>query len=277
MSTYRNINRLLAVFTLVALILVTSACGKTTSETAPTQTPLEEVASISEPTEEPTDIPEATSTPEPTATREPQYKILFVGTSLTHWIAKLAGSANPPLVIQADSIVRSSAPLETMWENTKAREMIGEGDYDVVVLQDALPHTDVDTFHAYTRKFVVEIRETGAEPVLFMTWSRRGITLEEIAQAYRDIATELGVDVAPVGFAWQRAMEERPELDMYTSDKTHPSIHGSYLAVSVVYATVFGEVGLAYLPSENQRVTQEEAAFLQRIAWETVQEYQAQQ
>ena len=104
MSTYRNINRLLTVFTLAALILVTSA------------------------------IPGATSTPGPTATREPQYKILFVGNSLTYWnngldhhIAYLAGSANPPLVIQADSIVLPWAPLKRMWEYTDAREMIGEG------------------------------------------------------------------------------------------------------------------------------------------------------
>jgi hypothetical protein len=216
---------------------------------------------------------------------EPPDKILFVGNSLTYWngglehhIVQLAGSAHPPLVIQADSVVRSGAPLKTMWEYTEAREMIGEGRYDVVVLQDALPWTDVDTFHEYTRLFVEEIRDTGAEPVLFMTWSRVGLTVEEIAQAYGDIATELGVDVAPVGFAWQRAMEERSDLDMYDTDNTHPSIRGSYLAVSVIYAAVLGEspVGLAYLPSEDPGVTEDEAAFLQRIAWETVQEYQAQ-
>ena len=257
MSTYRSINRFFIVFTLVALILVTSACGKTTSETAPTKTPLEDVASISEPTETPTetptDIPETTNTPEPTATPEPQDRILFVGNSLTFWnngleyhIALLAGSANPPLVIQADSIVRAGAPLERMWENTEAREMIGEGDYDVVVLQDALPSADVDTFHAYTRKFVEEIRKTGAEPVLFMTWPRTRLTMEEIAQAYGDIAMELGVDVAPVGLAWQRAMEERPELDMYDIDRVHPSIHGSYLAVNVIFARSLERVRLVY-------------------------------
>lgn len=266
------------------VMLVFLLVGCVTSPATPI--PLPVTATLPEPTAAPTDIPEATSTPEPTATPEPQYKILFVGNSLTYWnkgldyhLVQLMSSANPPLVIQADSIVRLGAPLETMWENTEAREMIGAGDYDVVVLQDGLPGTDVDTFHAYTRRFVVEIRETGAEPVLFMTWPRSGITLEEIAQAYRDIATELGLDVAPVGIAWQRAMQERPELDMYASDKTHPSIHGTYLAVNVVYATVFGEspVGLNYLPSMHQGVTEEQAAFLQRIAWETVQEYQTQQ
>jgi hypothetical protein len=198
---------------------------------------------------------------------------------------QLAGSVNPPLVIQADSIVRSGAPLEIMWNNTEAREMIRAGEYDAVILQDALPHTDADTFHEYTRKFVTEIRGAGADPVLFMTWARQEITMEYIAQAFCDIAIELSVDVAPVGLAWQRAMEERPELDLYDRDDVHPSIHGTYLTVNVIYASVFGEspIGLEYWPVDegseytvSQGMTEDEADFLQRVAWETVQEYQAQ-
>jgi hypothetical protein len=219
-------------------------------------------------------------------TPSPQYKILFIGNSFTFWkkglayhTKQLAGSADPPLIIEADSVVRGGAPLETIWKWSKARESIGEGDFDVVVLQEDIPEINVESFYEYARKFVAEIKEAGAEPVLFMAWSyeRLGwITMEEIAQAHREIATELGVDVAPVGLAWQRALNERPDLDMYDSDREHPSIYGTYLAVNVVYATVFGKspIGLAYLPSERGGVTEEEAAFLQRIAWETVQEYQ---
>ena len=186
------------------------------------------------------------------------------------------------MVIEADTVLHMGAELEEIWEYSVAREKIDKGAYDVVVLQEDISLTDVDTFHEYARKFDAEIKETGAETVLFMAWSyeRLGwITMEEIAQAHRDIATELGVDVAPVGLAWQRAMEERPDLDMYGSDREHPSIYGTYLAINVVYATVFEKspIGLAYLPSEGGGMTEEEAAFLQRIAWETIQEYQAQQ
>ena len=113
--------------------------------------------------------------------------------------------------------------------------------------------------------------------------------IEQIAQAHRDIAAELGANVAPVSLAWQRAMEERPEVAVYSTDDVHPSLYGTYLAANVVYATVFGEspVGLAYVPPDTgfvvstgeviEGVTAEAAAFLQRIAWETVQEHQAKQ
>lgn len=134
------------------------------------------------------------------------------------------------------------------------------------------------TFPQYARNFVVEIKEAGAEPILLMAWpyERLGcITMDEIAQAHFDIALELGVDVAPVGLVWQRAMKERPKLDMYDLDAEHPCIYGTYLAVNVVYATAFGEnpVDLTYLPPEGyyflsngettRGVTNEEAAFLQ--------------
>ena len=211
---------------------------------------------------------------------------------------QLAASANPPLVTEADMTGGGDkSSLELVWTWSDAVEMIGTGDFDVVVWQEDLPLTDVDTFFEFARKFDTEIKKSGADTVLFMAWpdeevGRRQstpITIEEIAQAHRDLATELGVEVAPVGLAWQRAMEERPEVDLYNATRFHPSIYGTYLAANVVYATVLGKnpSGLTYLPPEGiytlsngetiSGITEEEAAFLQRIAWETVQEYQAQQ
>jgi hypothetical protein len=211
-------------------------------------------------------------------------KILFIGNSLTYWsfglertIEFLAGSGDPPLVIEADTIAGDGTSLELMWKTTKAREMISECQYDMVVLQEGLPLTNVDTFHEYVRMFVAEIRETGAEPVLFMEWSRHGMTTEEIAQAYEDIATELGVDIAPVGITWQRSMEERPELDMYDIDDIHPSTYEHYLAVNVIYATIFGRSPVGLTWDCYGALTGEEVTFLPNIAWEMIQEYQAQQ
>ncbi len=257
------------VFLLVALLLVT-ACA--TTQPAPTSTPLP-------PTAIPTAMP--TSTP---------VRILFIGNSITYvnlgldyYMEQLAGSAIPPLIIQTKSLTSSGWTLKTHWDFRITHDEINEGNYDVVVLQSYLQTSDVETFQEYARKFIAESKNAGAEPVLFMPGRdtiRELLTMDDVAQAHFDIATEQGVDVAPVGLAWKRAMEERPELDMYKKDKIHPSVYGHYLAASVVYATVFGEspVGLTYLPLEGFGIdmTEEEAAFLQRIAWETVQEYQAQ-
>jgi hypothetical protein len=144
-------------------------------------------------------------------------------------------------------------------------------------LQEDIPETTVADFREYARKFVEEIRKNHGRPVLFMAWAypkRNWISMAEIAQAHRDAAKELNVDVAPVGLAWEQASKQRPELNLFGPDHEHPSIYGTYLATCVIYATIYGQNpgGLAYFPAG---VTSDEAAFLQRIAWQTVQDYGA--
>ena len=125
--------------------------------------------------------------------------------------------------------------------------------------------------------FVDEVRKNKGRPVLFMAWAyqRLGwISMQRIAEAHRNLAKELNVDVAPVGLAWQQASKQRPDLDMYAADREHPSIYGMYLATCVVFATVYGKnpAGFNYVPSG---MSPQQAEFLQTIAWQTVQDYRA--
>jgi hypothetical protein len=211
-------------------------------------------------------------------------KILFVGNSFTYMhngveshVKKLAASAIPPKLIQADSKTKGGATLKIQYGRPVVHEIIREGDYDVVILQEDIPELtehSVEPFFEHARLFDKEIRNTGAKTMFFMTWPYERlnwITLEEIAAAHRNISMELNASVAPVGNAFHLAQAERPGLDMLVGDKEHESIHGTYLAASVIYASLFRESpqGLTYTPTG---VSIEEAAFLQRIAWKTVQE-----
>ena len=96
--------------------------------------------------------------------------------------------------------------------------------------------------------------------------------------AYFDIANELKATVAPVGMAWKKALAADPSLVLHQPDKSHPNPTGSYLAACVFYATLFDKspVGLpGELKKGNRvlvRVAPDEAAALQKIAWQTVQE-----
>jgi hypothetical protein len=71
----------------------------------------------------------------------------------------------------------------------------------------------------------------------------------------------------------ERALAERPELHLIGDDQIHATWEGAYLAAATVYATLFDRSpeGLPY----HFGVTPEDAAFLQRIAWETVTEWRA--
>jgi hypothetical protein len=229
---------------------------------------------------------------------------LFIGDSFTYvlrdFFPKLAASASPPIIIENKLICISSAPLSFHWGNRSTLEEIRTGKWDVVVLQEDVAGNwlGVDKFPEYARKFHEEIKKTGAETILYMTWPWGTLptpSIEQIAEVYNKTGADLGVKVAPVGLAWQRSLQERPELELLGNDRVHPSPYGVYLVLCVFYATLFerSPVGSTYRMADAPRLavpgfvfwympqgwqlTDEEAAFLQRVAWETVQEYQAKQ
>ena len=218
----------------------------------------------------------------PRVVSDPPRRVLFIGNSLTYsndgiytHLQEMMASGSPPVAIEADKAVVGGQYFKSLWEKfPEPRRAIARG-YDVVVLQEDLPETKVADFKEYAVKFVEDIRKTGARPVLLMAWAYRRlgwISMAEIAQAHREIGKDLGVDVAPVGLAWERVTRERPNLNLLAEDLEHPSIHGTYLATAVVYATVFrrSAAEFSYLPSG---ITPEAGAFLRRIAWETVEGY----
>jgi lysophospholipase L1-like esterase len=211
-------------------------------------------------------------------------KVLFVGDSFTYsqngiysHFEKLAAAANPPVAVTTGKSVFGGAFLHRLWDLKDPLNAIQTGSYDVVVLQEDIPETTVADFREYADRFVAEVRKNHARPILFMAWAypRLGwISMAEIAQAHRDAANALHVDVAPVGLAWQQASKERPGMNFYAPDREHPNIYGTYVATCVIFATIYDRdpTGLAYAPTG---VTAEEAAFLQRVAWKTVRDYRA--
>jgi hypothetical protein len=211
-------------------------------------------------------------------------RILFIGDSLTYYhdgiyahLEKLAASTDPPLMVKTDKSVFPGAFLHRLWDLKEPVNAINTAAFDVVVLQDDIPETTVADFREYARRFVAEVRKNQAQPVLLMAWDypRLGwISMAQIAQAHRDAAKELNVEVAPVGLAWKEVSKQRPGMNLYDGDREHPSIYGTYLATCVIYATIYNRDpgGSAYTPSGINR---EEAAFLQKIAWQTLREYRA--
>lgn len=220
---------------------------------------------------------------------QPPRKLLFVGDSFTyynggldHHVTQLANAACPPRSIVAERATKGGAPLRKLFSLPWVHDQIQDGGYDVVILQDDIPEYKEHSptpFFEYGRLFDREIRNAGGKTVLLMAWSYERLnwaSQSEIAQVHRDLGLELGAPVAPVGLAFQRALAERPTLAMLGPDKEHESIQGTYLAANVIYATLFGESpkGFKYYPAG---ISAEEAAFLQRIAWQTVQTWRRQQ
>jgi PKD repeat protein len=91
---------------------------------------------------------------------------------------------------------------------------------------------------------------------------------DRLRWAYKQMADENEALMSPVGMAWRASWEADSSINLWSSDNSHPSLAGSYLAACVFYATILEKnpVGLSYtagLPAAQ-------ATFLQQIASNTV-------
>lgn len=192
--------------------------------------------------------------------------------SLAAAAAGASGDGRAPVVVER--VVQGYAPLRVLWQETEAKTRIASGGYDVVVLQEDLPETDIATFRRYAELFHEECRKVNASMVLLAAWpyERLGwISAEGIAEAHREVAAQLSVRLAPVGTAWRQAQAERA-IQLYAEDHEHPSLSGTYLAAAVVFSTVWQRtpVGLDY--SADGKLDARDVEFLQRVAWDVAQQ-----
>jgi hypothetical protein len=186
-------------------------------------------------------------------------RVLFIGNSFTNrndlpgLVTKLAAAARPPRHVVTDRVIANGRALKTHWERGEAAEAIRRERWDYVVLQEqsTLPLKNRGRMHESVTLFDRQIREAGAQTVLYMTWARLNAweRQDELADAYLSIGRTLGAIVVPVGAAWQRVLREHPEIVLHDRDGSHPNFAGSYLAACVFVATLF-DVDPVGLPAD---------------------------
>jgi len=219
---------------------------------------------------------------EPALAEAPK-SILFVGNSYTYQnnlpqlVLRLATAAKHRGVT-VDTSVGGGMTLEQHHKKGKAKEKIGSRQWDVVVLQDQsqMPIFDPERTLQYAAALHQQIRDANAQcrTVYFMTWAREHLpdTQAQLAKVYRQAAAKTDAEVAPVGLAWQSARIALPEVQLHRTDKSHPTLAGSYLAACVFFATLFEESPVG-LPAPKG-LSNAAAKQLQQIAWQTVSRYE---
>jgi hypothetical protein len=207
-------------------------------------------------------------------------RILFIGNSLSHYnggldehIVPLAGAADANLVVTASLVSRGGFSLEDHWLDPlgEARDAIATGAYDVVVLQGS-PSTMInnpDSYDQYAALFVDAVVATGMRAALLVPPSYRDFpqyatTLREVCQGVAD-ATSAGL--IPVNRAWYRVEDERPNIELFDADGSHPSVYGTYLYLCVIYASLYqrSAFGADYVIAPE--ITNTERNYLQKAAW----------
>lgn len=149
--------------------------------------------------------------------------------------------------------------------------------YDSVIMMDCSQcpvHPQLQkVFHDYARRHSETIRQAGMRPVLFMSWAYKDKPemIDGLAEQYTIAGNANDALVIPAGLAFARSIAARPDLELFQSDKRHPSLAGTYLAACTVYAALYGKSpqGLKYTADLPPDV----ASHLQAVAWETVRAY----
>lgn len=224
--------------------------------------------------------------PKVTTLKDVPHTVLFVGNSYFYYnnslhnhVLNLLRGADPAASYTATSATISGAPLslhdvDALLSSHKRKE------FDAVIMADC-SWCSVDperkpAFAETVAKDVAIVRRHGAQPILFMTWAYadKPEMTGKLTDAYTAAGNDNNALVIPAGLAFARAHAQRPELALHVPDKSHPTLAGTYLAACVVIASVYrrSPVGNTY----HADIDDKTAAFLQDVAWATVQDYYGQ-
>jgi hypothetical protein len=184
-------------------------------------------------------------------------RVLFIGNSYTYfndlpWLTQqLAESAKETRILETEMVVAGGATLKSHWKQGQALRLLKAKHWDYVVLQEqsTLPITNPQEMYKYASLFDAEIKRVNSQTVFYLTWAKQNQpeTQQMLTNSYMNIAKELKAKVAPVGIVWQKIPEKNLKLNLYSSDQSHPSPIGSYVAACVFYTTFYGNspVGLS--------------------------------
>lgn len=224
--------------------------------------------------------------------------VLFIGNSYTY-VNNLPDLVNQIAIDKGNQLIYEThspggATLSQHASNSNVQYLLGNTEWDYVVLQEqsqcpSFPPSQVATeVYPFAESLCNDIRfnSSCAEPVFFMTWGREngdsqncvfyppictysGMQ-ERLIESYTEMAQSNDALLAPVGIAWQNIREEYPELNLYSSDGSHPSIYGSYLAACVFYSILFSDDPTTeYYPNG---MTNDEAEIIQEFAINAISE-----
>jgi hypothetical protein len=226
--------------------------------------------------------------------------ILWVGNSFFYYnnslhnhVLNLVRAADPASAPRATSVTISGSGID--WHDMASYfrpdgigrySFIGDNEivfnkpgrqFDAVIIADCSQcpiHPRLKSaFHEYAKKQSEIVIANGAHPILFMTWAYKDKPdmTAQLAEEYTIAGNDSNALVIPAGLAFAKAIAKRPELELYQSDKRHPTLLGTYLAACTSYAAIYQKspVGNPYTAGIDPAT----ARFLQNVAEETVRAY----
>lgn len=224
-------------------------------------------------------------------------KVLFIGNSYTY-------ANNLPLIftnlcaaggktVYTDMQAPGGYMLENHLATTATLDAIKRGIWNYVVLQEqsqtpVIPYLRYHSMYPSAIKLdsIIKAYNPNAVTVFYMTWGRKNggqqcidtscspvftdffHMQDSMKVSYSMISNFLSALLSPAGEAWRTARLIKPDVNLWDSDESHPTLDGSYLTACVFYAKIFNQnpAGISY----NGGLPDSSALFYRQCAWQTV-------
>lgn len=223
--------------------------------------------------------------------------VAFLGNSYTgvnnlpNLLQQLALSGGDSIYV--DRNVIGGYSLAQHVDNTASIELIREGIWDFVVLQEQSQHPTIPYYRdnftfpaADSLNELIQLNNPCANTVFYMTWGRKYggqqcigshcspdfvdyfHMQDSLESAYMKMAFDNDAFCSPVGISWSNSISNGDPIELFTADLSHPSLAGSYLAACTFYIAILNKSphGLEYTAG----LSQADAGYLQQLATFTV-------
>ena len=212
------------------------------------------------------------------AAQEPN--VLFIGNSYTE-VNNLPQMVYNVAQSMGESITyASNTPGGCTFQQhctNRSMDLIRQGGWDIVVLQEqsqypSFPQSQVEAeVFPYAERLIdsVYAHNPCAEPMFYMTWGRKnGDQLNAqyfpilgtyegmdsmLCERYTYMAETYDASLCPVGRVWRYIRTYYPDIELYQSDDSHPSLAGTYAAACAFYTMIFHNDpnNISYAPDIN--------------------------
>lgn len=178
-------------------------------------------------------------------------------------------------------------------------DLIRNGRWDIVVLQEqsqypSFPQEQVEAeVFPYAKRLVDSSYANSpcCEPMFYMTWGRKNGdagnapyfpvlgTYEGmdsmLCERYTYMAHQFDASLCPVGRVWRYIRTNHPDIELYQSDESHPSVAGTYAAACAFYVMFFERDPelITYKPSISENMSQTIRSAVKQVVFERLSEW----
>ncbi len=212
-------------------------------------------------------------------------RVLFIGNSYTFYNAmpEQVGHIARELGTRCtcEYVVEGGATLRSHFEQGEATRRLQNGNFTHVVLQEKSTgslHSRND-FDDYVDRFVEHARQSGTEPLLYLTWARAEgsevytadwsggspqLMLNRLQEAYETAAHRNSARIIPIGSVWMYAITQGAPASLHDVDLHHASPLGGHVT-ALTFARLLTQRSVAGVEFHPKDVSPDAATFARRV------------